>query len=123
MWDVSAGGAVQSGEDSFTAARREALEEVGIDIGETPIRARFTLNFVRGFDDFFLVEKPQQSSLNLQEAEVSDARWASLEEILQMLEKGEFVPYHADFIKAVFAMRYDTGPHRIYKNPLKNPKY
>ena len=115
MWDLSAGGAVQAGEDSFTAIRRETLEETGLDIGETSIRARFTLNFVRGFDDFFFVEKSATTGeLKNQPDEVSELRWASCEEVIELLAQGKFVPYHAEFLRALFAMRYENGPKRIF---------
>lgn len=100
MWDVSAGGSVVSGEDSKTAARRELLEELGLDIDFSHIRPRFTFNYEHGFDDFYLIEREVNlSDLKLQKSEVETVAWASVYDIHNLQAKKLMVPYSCiDFI-------------------------
>lgn len=72
-----------------------------------------TINFSKGFDDIYLIEKDiDLSELKLQYEEVQNAKWASKEEILNMLEKEEFIPYYPSFINLVFDTRKDYGCHQ-----------
>ena len=57
MWDISVGGSAIQGDSSQTAAEREVLEELGIKLDLQGVRPHFTINFDRGFDDIYLVEK------------------------------------------------------------------
>jgi NADH pyrophosphatase NudC (nudix superfamily) len=51
------------------------------------------------------------TALTLQESEVQAVRWATEEEILQMLEDGLFIPYHPSLISLLFALRDSRGAH------------
>ena len=103
LWDVTCGGSVLKGETSQQGAHRELLEEVGIDYDFTDIRPNFTINFYDGFDDFYLIEKNIDiCGLKLQYEEVQAVKWASLEEIIQMIEAGTFIPYFKSLITAAF---------------------
>ena len=110
LWDVTAGGAVQSGETSVEAAHRELLEELGLDLDLTGQRPYLTVNFPGGFDDVFLLEgEADAAALRLQQEEVQDARWATLEEIQAMRRRGEFVPYYPSYLPTLFEMRCCMG--------------
>lgn len=110
MWDLSCGGSVISGEDSRTAAEREAAEELGVTISLKGTRPVLTINFDEGFDDIYAITKDLQiSELQLQPEEVQAVKWASLEEILAMIDSGEFIPYHKDLIGLLFFMRDHRG--------------
>ena len=110
LWDVTAGGAVQSGETSVEAAHRELLEELGLDLDLTGQRPYLTVNFPGGFDDVFLLEgEADVSALRLQLEEVRDAKWATLAEIQTMRQRGEFVPYYPSYIPTLFEMRRCMG--------------
>jgi isopentenyldiphosphate isomerase len=92
MWDSSAAGAAQAGDNYITAAIRETREEIGIEINGDKMELLFTVKFVNGFDDVWLVrENIKISDLKLQYEEVADAKWVTEEEIKQMVEKGEFI--------------------------------
>lgn len=113
LWDISVGGSAVSGDTSQTAAEREVFEELGLRIGLQGVRPHFTINFDHGFDDVYLIEQDVElSELTLQYEEVQTARWASREEILAMIESGEFIPYYPELISLFFAMRNQYGCHR-----------
>ncbi len=111
LWDVSAGGGALCGECSRTAAEREAAEEPGIQISLSQERPRFTCNYPEGFDDFYFLHIPRfdTARLPLQRAEVSDARWASEEEILRLWSEQKFIPYRRGFLSFLFAQKDGCG--------------
>lgn len=117
MWDLTCGGSAISGENSQTAARRELLEEIGIDIDFSKSKA-MTIDFGEYyFDDFYIVKSDVQlSELKLQEEEVAEAKWASEAEILDMINKGIFIPYHEHFIGLLFFMRNKRGALKTNEN-------
>ena len=112
-WDVSAAGGVDAGETSRQGAEREVWEELGYALDLTGVRPSMTVNYDGGFDDFFLVIRDDLriEGLTLQEEEVSAVRWATREEVLSMLEAGEFVSYPASFLQFLFDMRDTFGFH------------
>ncbi|MBE6963806.1 MAG: NUDIX domain-containing protein [Ruminococcaceae bacterium] len=113
-WDLSVGGAVDAGETVRQAAERECLEELGYALDLTGVRPSVTVNFNGGFDDFFLVVRDVKvSSLHLQETEVSEVRWASLDDVLTMEAAGQFVGYPESFLRFLFDM------HRTFGFPNK----
>ena len=72
LWDISAGGSALAGEESWQAAERETREELGIRLDLEHVRPHFSINYTRGFDDFYTVEIPDldPASLKLQAGEV-----------------------------------------------------
>ena len=110
-WDVSAAGGVAAGETSRQGAEREVREELGYTLDLTGVRPSMTVNYDGGFDDFYLVVRDdlQPETLVLQEEEVSAVRWAAEEEVLAMLEQGEFIRYPAGFLRFLFEMRDQFG--------------
>ncbi|EOR20395.1 MULTISPECIES: NUDIX domain-containing protein [Clostridium] len=108
MWDITVGGSALAGEDSIEAAERETLEEIGYKINLSNERPFFTINFEVGFDDYYLVEKEIDiESLTLQYEEVKAVKWASREEVLQLIEEGKFINYW--FSNNLFDMRKQRG--------------
>ena len=106
QWDVSVGGGVDAGETSRQGAVREVGEELGYDLDLIGLRPAVTVNFEGGFDDFFVVTRDLDlGDLRLQKEEVSDVRWATLEETLAMLENGQFIPYPPSFLRLLFEAR------------------
>ena len=107
-WDVSAGGQVDAGERSEEGAARELREELGIDRTIRPFDLAATIRFDRGFDDFYCIDYNEEEVV-LQESEVSDWRWASLEEILAMIEARFFIQYREGFIRELFRLHAEGG--------------
>lgn len=89
MWSQTGGG-VDSGETTLQAAIRECHEELGINIEKDEIE--FMLSFKRKYDfvDVWLVKHDYDiSTLVLQEDEVSDVMWASIDEIRELMRTGK----------------------------------
>lgn len=117
-WDVSAGGSAQAGETSQQAARRELWEELGLEMDFSGIRPNVSSTFPEGFTDVYLVEKDVElSQLTLQPEEVQGARWADREDILQLIETGQFVPYYPGWISYLFESRKGYGSYRRGPRP------
>lgn len=105
-WDISVGGSALSGETSRQAMHRELLEELGVDIDFSDIRPKLTVNFERGFDDYYLICRDiDLAGLRLQEEEVMDARWADISEIFDLIDRVEFLPFMKSFIQLLFDMK------------------
>lgn len=110
LWDVSVGGGVDAGEDSRQGAEREFREELGVPLDLSGLRPSVTVNFDGGFDDFYILTKDLElGGLTLQKEEVRAVRWASLEELLDMLKEGTFIPYPEGFLRFLFDMRDQFG--------------
>jgi len=110
LWDVSVGGGVDAGETSRQGAEREFREELGFPLDLGGLRASVTVNFDGGFDDFYILTKELDlGTLILQKEEVQAVRWAALEEILNMVDEGAFIPYPKSFLRFLFDMRKQFG--------------
>lgn len=110
LWDVSVGGGVDAGEDSRRGAEREFREELGYPLDLGGLRPSVTVNFDGGFDDFYILTKDLVlEDLTLQKEEVRAVRWAALEEILDMMDQGTFIPYPKSFLRFLFDMRRQFG--------------
>lgn len=108
-WDVTVGGSSICGESSRDAMHRELYEELGIDIDFSDIRPRLTVNFEGGFDDYYiLVRDIDESQLRFQPEEVMAARYAGRDEIFEMIDSGDFIPFMKSFIALLFEMRNGT---------------
>lgn len=110
LWDVSVGGGVDAGETSRQGAEREFREELGYALDLSGLRPSMTVNFDGGFDDFYILTKDLVlEDLTLQKEEVQDVRWVTLEELLDMLDRGDFIPYPRSFLEFLFDMRLQFG--------------
>lgn len=89
-WDAAAAGAVGVDESPAQAAVREIHEELGIRAQEQEITLLFTVEYERGFDDYFLLTIPEDTPLTLDEEEVAEAGWFETEEVLALMEDGLF---------------------------------
>lgn len=110
MWDVTVGGSAVTGDTSQQAAEREVLEEIGLKLDLKGVRPHLTVNFDRGFDDIYLIEKNVDiNELTLQPEEVQAVKWAGRDEILAMIEKGDFIPYYPELVNLFFQIRKKYG--------------
>lgn len=73
----------------------------------------FTINFDNGFDDTFLVvENITIENITFPDNEVQDVKWASYNDITQMINQGIFIPYFDSKIRMCFEMRGQFGSHK-----------
>lgn len=107
LWDVTVSGIAKAGEKGRDAAMRECTEELGLEIDLKNARPALTVSFGCGFDEVFIAEcRTDISSLTLQEEEVEDVKYASLDEILALCQKGEFTPFYPEYLKLLFKIRH-----------------
>lgn len=112
LWDISVGGSVTAGETSQTGAQRELLEELGLSADLQNAVPALSVTFNGGFDDHYILHRDLDvSSLCLQYEEVQAAKWASMDEILAMIDNGSFIPYHKSLIELLFFLRDHKGTH------------
>lgn len=98
------GGSAISGEDSLTAAKRELFEEMGIDHPAETFKLIGKLTRKNSLLNIYLVKcDVPASALQLQEEEVSEAKWVHRNKLRQMIKTGEFHNYGAAYFDMVFA--------------------
>ncbi|MCD7826680.1 MAG: NUDIX domain-containing protein [Clostridiaceae bacterium] len=84
VWDIT-GGAVLSGENSMEGARRETLEEVGIDISDGKIQYITRIKQDKYFADVYFVEQDFSiADCRVQKEEVEAVRLVSAQELLYL---------------------------------------
>ncbi|HKK77519.1 MAG TPA: NUDIX domain-containing protein [Saprospiraceae bacterium] len=111
-WDLSVGGSALAGESSQVAAQRETWEELGLKFDFSQERPFFTINFSRGFDDFYLIEaEVKTDDLVLQASEVKDTCWVDHAQLIDLRERGKLIPYHRGLLDMIFEMRVGRGTH------------
>ncbi len=123
LWDFSAGGHALAGENSNVAIKRELFEELGINYDFSNQRPYLTINFDRGFDDFFFIEKDfELKDIVIDEREVAEVKWAGLNEILEMINKKEFINYYPSFMASLFELKEERGVIKNYRELVKMNK-
>ena len=112
MWDITVGGCAVAGDTSQDAAEREVREEIGLELDLQDERPTMTTTFEGGFDDYYVLTRDVDlSSLHLQYEEVQTVRWAGKEEILRMIDDGQFISYEKSLIELLFFFRNHSGTH------------
>ena len=101
---AATGGAAISGEDSFTAARRELQEELGIFTDRNTLKPLISLKRKNSFlDVWFTVCDLPIDRLTIQASEVAEIKLVSKDELKKMIEEGHFHRYGNDYFEQVFA--------------------
>ena len=112
MWDFSVGGSVEAGETSSQGAERELLEELGLKFNVTDMLPSFSINFEQGFDDFYIINYDiNAEDVVLQKEEVQAVKWATKEDIINMIRNGEFINFRESLVDLLFSFnekRYGT---------------
>lgn len=104
-WDVSAAGGVAAGETTRIAAVRELEEELGLAAAPQELRSVCTVTFNHAFDDYFILKRDAElRTLRLQEEEVTAVRWATRQQVLDLIRRDAFVPYSENFLAYLFDM-------------------
>ena len=110
LWDITVGGSAVAGESSQEAIMRELREEIGLSLDLSHVRPHLTVQFEEGFDDMYLIQREVDlTTLTLEYEEVEAVRWATMDEILSMMEDGTFIPYKPHLISLFFHMKDAYG--------------
>lgn len=97
------GGSALSGETAISAAKRELLEEMGIEAEESELKLIKRMVRKNSILNIFLVLRDTPlSGLTLQESEVSEAKWVHRNKLRQMIKNGEYHNYGKEYFDAVF---------------------
>lgn len=100
---AATGGAAISGEDSFTAARRELFEELGIKSDKNTLKKILRIKRRNSLLDIWLtVSNLTVDELKLQESEVAEAKWVTLDELKAMIKNDKFHNYGREYFERVF---------------------
>ncbi|HYH03876.1 MAG TPA: NUDIX domain-containing protein [Bacillota bacterium] len=93
LW-ATTGGSVISGEDSHSACVREMNEEIGVIANMEQAEILLSLKRTNIFCDVWLIRQDFDiSQCRLQVEEVSEVKWATIGEILELTAKGAFWEY------------------------------
>ena len=104
---AATGGAAISGEDSFTAAKRELFEELIINSTAKTLNKIFRLKRRNSLLDVWLIKaEPSVESLTLQESEVAEVKWVTKPELQQMIKSGRFHNYGREYFQKLFENTY-----------------
>lgn len=95
---ATTGGHPVSGETSKQGIITEIKEELGIDIPEENIQLFKTIKTEDDFVDiYYLKEDIDINKIKIQKEEVSDVKWATINDIEKMIKEGEFSESHREF--------------------------
>ena len=101
IWAATGGSAV-SGEDSETAARRELLEELGINTVPDELVRTARLKRRNSFCDLWLLRRDAVvTDLQLQQEEVAEARWVAPATLEEMVRQNHFHNYGKEYFDSL----------------------
>lgn len=111
LWHTTGGSAV-SGDDSLKTAIKETEEEIGLKLNTTKGKlvfqksypAREAHHISHHIDVWFFEENANIEELIYAPDEVSDAKWATESEILQMIKDKTFVDDIYDYLDELFKL-------------------
>lgn len=98
VWAMT-GSSVIVGENSLETIVREAKEELDIDIDSSKLK--LVTKFKTGnvwIDTYILKNDYDISKMNFQKEEVSDAKWATWNEIDELVNEGKFIKRRWEFV-------------------------
>lgn len=95
---ATTGGHPKAGESSFQGILTEAQEELGIQINN-PILFKQMTGKNNICDLYYIKNNIDINKLNIQKEEVSDIKWASIDEINQLKNNNEFHEAHYQMFK------------------------
>eukprot|EP00268_Persea_americana_P055416 TRINITY_DN643_c0_g3_i1.p1 TRINITY_DN643_c0_g3~~TRINITY_DN643_c0_g3_i1.p1 ORF type:complete len:926 (+),score=205.34 TRINITY_DN643_c0_g3_i1:55-2778(+) len=128
LWDVSSAGHISAGDKSLLTARRELLEELGVNLPKDAFELIFVFlqecaindgKYINNeFNDVYLVTTPVPIPLEaftLQETEVSAVKYIFWEDYKHLLEKEDenYVPYN---VQGQYGQLFSIIEKRYKKN-------
>ena len=94
LWECP-GGSVLKGETGIEGARRETMEEVGVDLSNISgivINTKLRESFHDIMEAWLFQYNGEVDLSKATTNEVCEYKWMNIDEIKELLEKGEFVP-------------------------------
>ena len=93
VWGVAGGSAI-SGESSLDAALREVKEELGLSFEPDTLKRLYRVRYKSVFSDLWLVCRDiNPEDVRIQKEEVSEVKYACMDEILSMMGGNEFINF------------------------------
>lgn len=104
MWSTT-GGHPKAGESSIEGIITEIKEELGLSVSTKELELFKTVKTEDDFVDiYYLKIDVDLDEIVIQEEEVEEVKWASVEEINNLIDEELFLPPHIDFYK--FCLEY-----------------
>jgi len=98
IWGVAGGSAIK-GESSLDAALREVKEELGLCFEPHTLKRLYRVRYKSVFSDLWLVcMDVSLKDVRMQKEEVSEVRYAGIDEILSMIKSNEFIDFGKDYM-------------------------
>lgn len=89
MWDLTSGH-VSSGENSIQGIKREIFEEIGLDLKDDDLVLAKSFVENKSIKEIWVINKDVQiNDLKFRDNEVIGAKFVSIDELLQMIERNE----------------------------------
>lgn len=109
VWACTSG-SVMAGESSRSAALREVKEELGIALAENDLCFIHRFRRKNSFVDLFLVHRSFDSSqCALQDDEVEEIRWVSIDTLNSMILDSKFHNYGQEYFRCLFFYLKDNA--------------
>lgn len=130
-WDVSVGGHVSTNEHSLDAVFRETKEELGVDLDIGSLEHFATIPERLRYDDidsnelvdvFIARQNINEEDIKLQEEEVANICWVSIEELFNLMDNDRLLPHEEEYkmMKEYLAkVKLSTVMRRISDYPKK----
>ena len=117
MWDTAVGGHVSAGEDVYTALVRESKEELGIDLKNAEFIVKQLNKDAAETELSFVYKTIYDGPFHIDNNEVTDGRFFSIEEIKEKLGKNIFTPNFEKEFKTLALDKYWTIDAQDPENP------
>lgn len=102
IW-MATGGAVISRESGIEAVVRETAEEMGVQVDTSKLTLLFKSKFSNCINEIWLLQQNVElSDISMQLNEVSEVKWVSKDEIIEMVMSKEMIDYGMNYINTVF---------------------
>lgn len=103
MWSMT-GGHPKSGESSLEGIVTEIDEEIGVQVNSEDVILFETIKTEDDFVDLYYLKKDIDiKDIVMQEEEVSEVKWATIDEIDMLIKDNLFLPPHIEFYKKLIA--------------------
>ena len=99
VWAMTGGSSIV-GETSLETIEREVKEEIGISLNIHDLILGTKIKTGTVFlDTYFIKQDVDLKDIVMQEEEVCDVKWASLEEIDELVKKEDFIKHRWEFVR------------------------